>query len=556
MASSPSVERPAFAIRILEVFGVNSVQRTATGPALVNVAWRSTQWLSRTALLTLATLASVFVVAAQAAVARANTAPASGIGYLALTVVLLLCALAFWTRGRSAQGTLRLRWSLIAAAALAASIGYFPSITEVLFDTAPARLLQAVCFNIGEALSILATVLFFADVARSIAIVDIFQALLFVALRLNFVYSSSRHDHFTVNHLIVVQFMALFLLLIAMVACLGAASCAELKFLRTLSWYFGLRLIGYFLSNQVSYTWLHYVNCSLLDVAGPALLASFALYLLYTDHSRTPDARDSTPLHPPSLMVRSLMPSFLALVNLMLGLFLLQVSVPLAVVAISVSAVCYVVRTVLLQARAMQVKTLLESRNQQLEGLAVRDPLTGIGNRRSLAETYGQLRAAANGKGLSLLLMDIDHFKQANDCHGHLYGDRVLIALASDLEKLAAGVPGSHCARLGGDEFVLLLPEVTPQASSRLAKELCSLFSKPTDDGAGSKMSLSVGVALLPAGQDLPLEAMISVADEALYRAKRLGRNRIEVQLAHEQRSAVDGSAAPALLAELQQITG
>jgi len=535
---------------------VNSVQRTATGPALVNVAWRSTQWLSRTALLTLGTLASVFVVAAQAAVARANTAPASGIGYLALTVVLLLCALAFWTRGRSAQGTLRLRWSLIAAAALAASIGYFPSITEVLFDTAPARLLQAVCFNIGEALSILATVLFFADVARSIAIMDILQALLFVALRLNFVYSSSRRDHFTVNHLIVVQFMALFLLLIAMVACLGAASCAELKFLRTLSWYFGLRLIGYFLSNQVSYTWLHYANCSLLDVAGPALLASFALYLLYTDHSRTPDARDYTPLHPPSLMVRSLMPSFLALVNLMLGLFLLQVSVPLAVVAISVSAVCYVVRTVLLQARAMQVKTLLESRNQQLEGLAVRDPLTGIGNRRSLAETYGQLRAAANGKGLSLLLMDIDHFKQANDCHGHLYGDRVLIALANDLEKLTAVVPGSHCARLGGDEFVLLLPEVTPPAASRLAKELCSLFSKPTDNGAGTKMSLSVGVALLPAGQDLPLEAMISVADEALYRAKRLGRNRIEVQLAHEQRSAVDGSDAPALLAELQQITG
>jgi hypothetical protein len=223
---------------------VNSVQRTATGPALVNVAWRSTQWLSRTAHLALATLASVVVIAAEAAVVRANTAPASGIGYLALSVVLLLCASAFWTRARSAEGTLRLRWSLIAAAALAAAIGYFPSITEVLFDTAPARLLQAVCFNMGEVLSILATVLFFADVARSIAIVDILQALLFVALRFNLAYSSSRHDHFTVNHLIVAQFVALFLVLIAMVACLGAASCAELKFLRTLSWYFGFRLIG------------------------------------------------------------------------------------------------------------------------------------------------------------------------------------------------------------------------------------------------------------------------------------------------------------------------
>jgi diguanylate cyclase (GGDEF)-like protein len=508
------------------------------------------------ALLTLATLASVIALAAQSAVANANTVPAAGIGYLALAVVVLMCAAAFWTRARSAQGTLHLRWSLIAASALAASIGYVPSFTEVLFHIAPVRLLQTVCFNTGEALSILATVLFFADVARSIAIVDILQVLLFVVLRFNLIYSPSRHDHFTVNHLIVAQFVALFLFIIAMVAHLGAASCAELKFLRTLSLYFVCNLIGCFLSNQVSYTWLHYANCSLFDVPGTALLAGFALYLLYTGHSAPPDARDDATLNPPSLLVRSLMPSFLALVNLMLGLFLLQVSVLLAAVAISASVACYVVRTVLMQAQEMQAKTLLESRNRQLEGLAVRDPLTGIGNRHSLAETYGRLSAAANSKDLSLLLMDIDYFKQANDCHGHLYGDRVLIDLASDLETLAAGVPGSHCARLGGDEFILLLPEVTPQAAVRLAEELCSLFRDPPDDRARRKMTLSMGVASLHTGQHLPLETLISSADEALYRAKRLGRNRVEVQFVQEHRSATDGSASLDLIAELQQVAG
>ena len=79
------------------------------------------------------------------------------------------------------------------------------------------------------------------------------------------------------------------------------------------------------------------------------------------------------------------MPSFLAFVNLMLGVFLLRVSFGLAAAAISVSLVCYVARTVLLQAQAAQEKSFLESRNEQLEGLAIRDPLTGIGNRRSLA---------------------------------------------------------------------------------------------------------------------------------------------------------------------------
>jgi diguanylate cyclase (GGDEF)-like protein len=519
-----------------DAFGLNFVQPATTGPYMEG---RPAQLLRRPMLL-LATVAVAVILSIQAAVANANTERAAAVGYLSLAMVLCCCAWAFWTRVRPAQGTLRVRWSLIAGGGLAAAIGYAPSFIQGFLNTGPARGFQTGCFNTSEALYMLAAVLFFADVARSIVIVDILQGLLFVSLRFNLIYSPATLDHFAINHLIVGQFVAAFLFIVAMVACLGAASRAELRFLRALSWFFGFRLIGFFLSNQVSYTWLHYTNTSLYDVAGPALLAGFALYLLYAGPNG--NAADTAPLRPPSLVVRSLMPSFLALVNLMLGLFLLQISVLLAVVAISVSVVCYVARTAMLQAQVMKDKALLQSRNEQLEGLAIRDHLTGIGNRRSLAAAYARLQGAAGGTSLALLLIDIDSFKQANDSHGHLHGDRVLIALAGDMESLAAGVAGSHCARLGGDEFALLLPGVTSQEASALAEKLRTVFSGHVYDADRGRVSLSIGVAPLHAARDLELETLASYADEALYRAKLLGRNRVEVQPVWEPAMRVEDS--------------
>jgi diguanylate cyclase (GGDEF)-like protein len=456
---------------------------------------------------------------------------------------MLACALSIWTRARSAKGDLRIRWSLLSAAALVDAFAYVPSFVEPFFKTAPQRVFQTACFNASEALVLLAAVLFFAGVGRSVVIVDTFQALLFFLMRFILVYSPVTRDHFTANHLVIAQFTALFMFLVPMVACLGAASRAELYFLRTLSLFLGFRLIGYFLSDQVSYIWLHYYNCSLWDVPGTALLTAFAVYMLSTSpaaHSAAPDTEPiATGLQiAPSLMVRSLMPSFLALVNLMLGLFLLQISVTLAAVAISISLLCYVVRTGLLQSQVMKDKAQLQSRNEHLEGLATRDHLTGIGNRRSLHGAYSQLQAQAGGKELSILVTDIDYFKQANDLHGHQHGDQVLIALAKDLESIAACIEGGHCARLGGDEFAVLLPDVTPLRASAVAEELRSMFSAHKFQAATSRSSLSVGIASLRAARDLPLETLVDHADEALYRAKNLGRDRVEMQPLWEPGSA------------------
>ena len=525
---------------------------TGSAPA-ATVGRGSAQQIRRRLILGFATLAAVLLVSTHATVAAANTIPASGVGYLSLTLVFFACAAAFALRARSTQGTLHTRWVLVAAGALSASIGYAPSFAEASLHAGPSRMLQTGLFNVSEALYMLAAVLFFAGVARSIVLIDMLQALLFVVLRFNLVYSAATRDQFNRNHLLVGQLVALFLFLIATVACLGAASRAELRFLRTLSCFFGLRLISYFLANQVSYTWLHYQNCSLWDVPGVALLAGFALYLLHASGPARAESPESTAVHFPSAAVRSLMPSFLAFVNMSLALLVLPVSLPLAGMAIATSLICYVVRTVLVQAQAVKEKALLESRNLQLEGLAVSDPLTGIGNRRSLANAYNQLRAQEDGPNLSILAIDIDHFKQANDCHGHQYGDKVLVTLAMNLENLAAGIAPSHAVRLGGDEFALLLLNIAPQQAIELAEELRTHFGAHPFPEENSKVTLSIGIASLDSARALPLETLICSADEALYRAKLRGRNRVEVQSIAGSIPVDAESAAHARRLELQR---
>lgn len=505
-------------------------------------AWSQPKRLRRLAPYTLACAAILCIV--HASVAGLNTTHSESIGYLCLTLTLLGCSCAFWVRGREQAGSLRARWLLMSLGALAGALDYAPSFIELYWQVPPARVFQVISANVSEALFLLAGVLFFAGVARFIVLVDLLQGLLFAILRFDLAYSRNTPDHFATNHLLVGQLIALVLLLIAGLACLGAASRAEFRFLRVLVWFFGIRVVGFFLSNQVSYTWLHYQNSSLWDVPDMALLAVFALALVHGAREEAGAARLEQ--RNPSVMVRSLMPSVLALVNLLLGLMVLQLSVRLASIAIALSVIFYVARMVLLHAQAVRENAYLQSRNEQLEGLARRDPLTGLGNRRSLAAAYHESQSLHGGHGLALMLLDIDYFKQANDRHGHLHGDEILVALARNLEKIAEGTVRSHCARFGGDEFAVLLPGVSSAQAWGLAQELRSEFKKAGFRAEHGIVSLSVGIAALHAAQDLPLERLILRADQALYRAKMLGRNRVEVQPVWEslmdQQSAAEGS--------------
>jgi len=160
---------------------------------------------------------------------------------------------------------------------------------------------------------------------------------------------------------------------------------------------------------------------------------------------------------------------------------------------------------------------------RQLEDLVATDELTGLYNRRHflrLASRELEFMRPDTVHGLALI--DLDHFKRINDVHGHAAGDQVLQAFA----RVAGGCvrEGDVLARYGGEEFVLLLPNADPDRLTACCERLRQAFSQ-VDLGelAVGNLSLSVGVTLICEGDDL--DAALQRADQALYRAKRDGRN-------------------------------
>lgn len=168
--------------------------------------------------------------------------------------------------------------------------------------------------------------------------------------------------------------------------------------------------------------------------------------------------------------------------------------------------------------------------NGELEHLAFHDALTGLPNRRLFDRTVRAESAAARRRGTptSLIVVDLDHFKELNDTHGHPVGDEVLRQCGA---LLAGGVRISDTvARLGGEEFILLLPDTPVDGAAVLAEKLRGWIEATafaTESGT-VRMTASFGVAELTTkeGQD-PVQGY-AAADDALYRAKSRGRNRVE----------------------------
>lgn len=168
-------------------------------------------------------------------------------------------------------------------------------------------------------------------------------------------------------------------------------------------------------------------------------------------------------------------------------------------------------------------------REERIAEIAARDPLTGLDNRRALYLRAPELLAKASPTSPgALLLIDIDHFKQVNDLHGHDAGDRLLLAL-SDLIR-GALPPGALAARLGGDEFVIVLRSVSDAAAQSLGQGLCEAFAQQarTMFATPEPVSLSIGAALFNQ-PEVELSHWLKRADEALYASKRKGRNRMEL---------------------------
>ena len=169
----------------------------------------------------------------------------------------------------------------------------------------------------------------------------------------------------------------------------------------------------------------------------------------------------------------------------------------------------------------------LQEGQAKLEKLSGTDELTGLMNRRHLAKAFqAELnRAARSGDSLSLLMVDLDHFKDYNDRWGHLEGDEYLQAAGALLQKLLR--PSDVIARYGGEEFLALMPATTIDQAAAVAERLRRAFAKlQVGSGPERQLTISIGVAGSPDDGSEERE-LIEAADRALYLAKKKGRNRV-----------------------------
>lgn len=180
--------------------------------------------------------------------------------------------------------------------------------------------------------------------------------------------------------------------------------------------------------------------------------------------------------------------------------------------------------------RIVRYQKTLQEQQSQLEHLAREDVLTGLANRRRFEERAKEecLRAQRYHHPLSILLADLDHFKSINDNYGHAFGDIVLKDVGQTLLRHCR--TSDLCARHGGEEFAILLPETELAEAYKVAERLCAavrslVFKQPS---GAVQVTVSFGVSSMDHGQPQSLEEILEQADQALYAAKRNGRDRVE----------------------------
>jgi len=192
-------------------------------------------------------------------------------------------------------------------------------------------------------------------------------------------------------------------------------------------------------------------------------------------------------------------------------------------------AVDYVIKP--FDAVELRARVRAALRTKRLQDLLIQfahiDPLTGLGNRRALMERLHQewMRIQRHGGSVAFVMADVDHFKQINDTHGHHTGDRILSEIAKVIMKQCREI--DFPTRYGGDEFAIVLPNCDTQGATQMAQRCRRTVEEATllEDRANVAATLSFGIA---DSQGAPCEEnLVKEADEALYRAKQAGRNRI-----------------------------
>jgi diguanylate cyclase (GGDEF)-like protein len=241
-----------------------------------------------------------------------------------------------------------------------------------------------------------------------------------------------------------------------------------------------------------------------------------------------------------AMMVYNASPVFFTMCVLLLGAHTAQHRPVVGFAAVLAALLIYTFRATILQTRLRQVQESLNDSernlrvlNSQLHEQSLIDPLTQIANRRRFEQVLEVEwnRALRSGWPISIVMLDIDHFKSLNDRYGHLRGDECLTAVAQMLRRdLRRG--GELLARYGGEEFVAVLPNVDADGAMLTAEAMRARVHQIGIENHGSpigRMTISVGVCSVVPVAGLTREGLVDAADTALYRAKSNGRNRAEI---------------------------
>lgn len=183
-----------------------------------------------------------------------------------------------------------------------------------------------------------------------------------------------------------------------------------------------------------------------------------------------------------------------------------------------------------MQCHLQRLQRLRELRRaqEQLQRMALTDPLTGLGNRATFDACLKQTAARSRRRSspYSLLLIDLDHFKQVNDRHGHQAGDSVLKMAAAAIQNSVRGE--DTCSRYGGEEFAVILPDTNAAAAAVLAERIHRQIAALAKELPPTHAPVTVSIGIASTTQTRP-HHLLEQADRALYRAKRNGRNRTEI---------------------------
>lgn len=262
-----------------------------------------------------------------------------------------------------------------------------------------------------------------------------------------------------------------------------------------------------------------------LETARPVLVENVATSPLYDEVRRTWAA------HGTRVTTRSVIAVPFALEPEQAGVFFLRRGVhetPLGAADVEFAETVVRAAVTAVQ-RARRIESTIAD-NRRLELLALTDPLTKVLNRRALNDRLmsEMERVRRYNTTVSVLLIDIDHFKKINDTYGHLTGDDALVEVAAMLQRVVRAV--DVVARYGGEEFVVVLPETGPTGAAAFAERLRELFESHVfaqSRGQIVRLTTSIGVSSFPAFGIDSVDDLFAAADQALYRAKSEGRNRV-----------------------------